>query len=92
LEEDTPILIINLPLPMLQKLVVIEVITIAEDIAKIEETNLGSTEIGQHDAIQVRIVLLGDIKVEEFAEDIEFLFAVIKNVPIFNDVKEINKN
>jgi hypothetical protein len=51
LEEDIPILIINLPLPLLQKLVVIEVITIAEYIAKIEETNLGSTEIGQHDAI-----------------------------------------
>lgn len=87
LEEDIPITIINLPPSPPQKLIVTEVITVVENIAEIEETILESTEIGQHDAIQKRIVSAGDIEVEEFEEDIEVPFAVIENVLIFPGCK-----
>lgn len=84
LEEDIPITNIDLlPPPPPPPPIVTEVITVVEDVEEIEETIIESTEIGQDDVIEERIIGVGEIDVDEYEEDIEVAFAVIEQVPIF---------
>ena len=84
LEEDIPITTINIPPPPPpQKTIVSEAITVVENVDEIEETVIGSSEIGQDDIIEERVVSVEDVEVEEVEEDIEVPFAVIEKVPQF---------
>lgn len=84
LEEDIPITTINIPPPPPPpKTVVTEAITVVEDVVEIEETFVESSEIGQDDIIEERVVSIDEVEVEEVEEDIEVPFAVIEKVPQF---------
>jgi protein TonB len=82
--EDIPITTIEItPPPPEQKQIIVEVITIVEDIVDVEESVIKSTEAGQDDSIEDREVGIEDVAVVEVDEDIEVPFAVIEQVPIF---------
>ncbi|WP_299365710.1 energy transducer TonB [Winogradskyella sp.] len=83
LEEDIPITTINIPPPPPPKQVVTQAITIVEDVEEVEETFIESTEVGQDDIIEERVVTVEEVEVEEVEEDIEVPFAVIERVPQF---------
>lgn len=83
LEEDIPITNINIPPPPPPKQIVTSSIQIVEDVAEIEETVVESTELGQDDVIEERVVSVEEVEVEEVEEDIEVPFAVIEQVPTF---------
>ena len=82
-DEDIPITTINIPPPPPPKLVVTEAITIVEDVEDVEETVVESTEIGQDDVIEDRVISIEDVEVVELDEDIEVPFSVIEQVPVF---------
>lgn len=82
-DEDIPITTINIPPPPPPKQVVTEAITIVEDVEDIEETVVESTEIGQDDIIEDRVVSVEEVEVAEIEEDIEVPFSVIEKVPQF---------
>ncbi|MCT4629127.1 energy transducer TonB [Winogradskyella sp.] len=91
LEEEIPITTINIPPPPPPpKQVVTEAITVVEDVEEIEETFVESTEIGQDDEIEERVVSVEDVEVEEVEEDVEVPFAVIERVPQFPGCKGNN--
>jgi protein TonB len=90
LEEDIPITTIDLVPPPPPPPIVTEAITVIEDMEDMEETIIESTEIGQDDKIEERVVSVGDIKVEEVEEDIEVAFAVIEKIPVFPGCKGNN--
>lgn len=92
LEEDIPLININTPPPPPPPAVVSEAIQIVEDLEEIEETIIESTEIGQDDAIEERIVEVGDVSVEEVEEDVEVAFAVIEDVPVFPGCEGLTKS
>lgn len=83
LEEDIPITTINIPPPPPPKSIVSEAIQVVEDVEEIEETVVESTELGQDDIIEERVVAVDEVEVEEVEEDIEVPFAVIERVPQF---------
>ncbi len=84
LEEDIPITTINIPPPPPPpKTIVSEAITVVEDVVEIEETVVESSEIGQDDIIEERVVSVEEVEVEEVEEDVEVPFAVIERVPQF---------
>lgn len=92
LEEDIPITTINIPPPPPPpKQVVTQAITIVEDVEEVEETFIESTEIGQDDAVEERVVSVEEVEVEEVEEDIEVPFAVIEQVPKFPGCKGNNQ-
>jgi protein TonB len=82
-DEDIPITTINIPLPPPPKQVVTQVIRIVEDVEDVEETVIESTEIGQDDIIEERVVGVEEVEVVEVDDDIEVPFAVIEKVPQF---------
>ncbi len=83
-DEDIPITTIEItPPPPPPKQIVTEAITIVEDVEDVEETVIESTEIGQDDVIEDRVVSIEDVEVVEVEEDIEVPFSVIEQVPIF---------
>ncbi len=90
LEEDIPITTINIPPPPPPKQVVTQAITIVDDVEEVEETFIESTEIGQDDSIEERVVSVEEVEVEEVEEDIEVPFAVIERVPQFPGCKGSN--
>jgi protein TonB len=83
LEEDIPITNVNIPPPPPPKSIVTEAIQVVEDVEEIEETVVESTELGQDDIIEERVVAVEEVEVEEVEEDIEVPFAVIERVPQF---------
>jgi protein TonB len=82
-DEDIPITTINIPPPPPPKQIVTEAITIVEDVVDVEETVIKSTEVGQDDVIEDRVVSVDDVEVAEVEEDIEVPFSVIEKVPQF---------
>lgn len=83
-DEDIPITTIKItPPPPPPKQIVTEAITIVEDVADVEETVVESTEIGQDDRIEERVVSVEEVEVVEVEEDVEVPFAVIEKVPKF---------
>jgi protein TonB len=83
-DEDIPITTIEImPPPPPAKQIVTEAITIVEDVEDVEETVIESTEIGQDDVIEDRVVSIEEVEVVEVEEDIEVPFSVIEQVPIF---------
>ncbi|NRD20402.1 energy transducer TonB [Winogradskyella eckloniae] len=91
-DEDIPITTINLPPPPppSQKPMITELITIVEDVEDVEETVVKSTEIGQDDVIDDRVVGVEEVEVVEVEEDIEVPFSVIERVPTFPGCKGTN--
>lgn len=87
LEEDIPIVNLNTPPPPPPPAAVTESLQVVEDVAEIEETIIESSEIGQDDAIDERIVNVEDVNVEEVEEEVVVPFAVIEKVPIFPGCK-----
>ncbi|WP_298551187.1 energy transducer TonB [uncultured Algibacter sp.] len=90
-EEEIPILNANTPPPPPPPAVVQETIQIVEDVEEIEETVIESTEIGQDDAIEERIVDVSDIQVEEIDEDVQVAFSIIEDVPVFPGCENLSK-
>lgn len=87
LEEDIPLLNINTPPPPPPPPTAApEIIVIVEDVEEIEETVIESTETSQDDEI-AEPLMVEDLDVEEFEEDIEVPFAVIENVPVYPGCK-----
>lgn len=87
LEEDIPLLNINTPPPPPPPPTAApEIIVIVEDVDEIEETVIESTETSQDDEI-AEPLMVEDLDVEEFEEDIEVPFAVIENVPVYPGCK-----
>ncbi|TYA53783.1 energy transducer TonB [Formosa maritima] len=84
-EEDIPITDLNIPPPPPPPPVLStpETITIVEDTKEIEETVIESTETGQDDMIEERIVDVNEVEVEEVDEDVSVPFSVVEKVPIF---------
>jgi protein TonB len=66
-----------------------DVIEIIEDMEEIEETLIESTESSQDMFIEDAIVAVEDVNVYEEEEEVTVPFAVIENVPIFPDCKEL---
>lgn len=83
LEEEIPIVNLNTPPPPPPPAVIQEAVTIVEDTEDVEETIIESTETGQNDAVEERIISVSDVEVEEVEEDVEVPFAVIEDVPVF---------
>jgi protein TonB len=84
LQEDIPITTINIPVPPPPpKPIISEAITVVEDVEEIEETVIESTETGQDDVIEDRIISINDVEVVDVEEDVEVPFAIIERIPIF---------
>lgn len=82
IQEDIPIIDINVPPPPPPPAVVTEVVKVVEDTEEIEETIIESTEMSQDDKIAPPIEV-SDVIVEEVEEEVIVPFAVIEDVPIF---------
>lgn len=91
-EEEIPIVNANTPPPPPPPPAAVqESIEIVEDTEEIEETIIESTEIGQDDAIEERIVDVAEVEVEEIDEDVQVAFAVIEDVPVFPGCEGLSK-
>lgn len=107
-EDDIPIVDVNIPPPPPPPQVAPEVITIVEDVEEVEETFIESTETSMEEAIEERVEV-SDVDVEEVEEEVSVPFSVVEKVPIWpgctgnnNDelkkcfqdqmVKHVNKN
>ncbi|WP_298496928.1 energy transducer TonB [uncultured Algibacter sp.] len=91
-EEEIPIVNANTPPPPPPPPAAVqESIEIVEDTEEIEETVIESTEIGQDDAIEERIVDVAEVEVEEIDEDVQVAFAVIEDVPVFPGCEGLSK-
>lgn len=90
-EEEIPIMNPNTPPPPPPPAVVQESIQIVDDVEEIEETVIESTEIGQDDAVEERIVEVSDVEVEEIEEDVQVAFAIIEDVPVFPGCENLSK-
>lgn len=91
IEEEIPIMNINTPPPPPPPVAIQESIQIVENMEEVEETIIESTETGQDDAIEERVVEVGDVKVEEVEEEVEVAFAIIEDVPIFPGCEGLSK-
>jgi protein TonB len=90
-EEEIPIVNANTPPPPPPPAAVQEVIQIVEDVEEVEETVIESTEIGQDDAVEERIVDVNEVEVEEVEEDVQVAFAVIEDVPVYPGCEGLSK-
>lgn len=91
-EEEIPIVNANTPPPPPPPPAAVqESIEIVEDTEEIEETVIESTEIGQDDAIEERIVDVAEVEVEEIDEDVQVAFAIIEDVPVFPGCEGLSK-
>jgi len=79
-DEDIPIVDINIPPPPPPPQAAPEVITIVEDIVEIEETVIESTETNMEEAIEERVEV-DEVEVDEIEEDVSVPFAVVEKVP-----------
>ncbi|WP_242203624.1 energy transducer TonB [Aestuariivivens insulae] len=82
-EEEIPVININMPPPPPPPVTIQESIQIVEDVEEIEETIIESTETNQEEAIEERVIEVSEVEVEEVEEEVEVAFAVIEDVPIF---------
>lgn len=90
-EEEIPLVTLDAPPPPPPPAVISESIEVVEDVAKVEETVVESTEISQDDAIQERVISVSDVEVVEVEEDAEVAFAVIEEVPVFPGCEGLSK-
>ncbi len=86
-EDDIPITTINPQPPPPPPLTITEKVIVVDDIEEITESIIESTESGQEDVIESRIVAVADVKVVKVEEDVEVPFAAIESVPIFPGCK-----
>ncbi|SFZ92624.1 protein TonB [Flaviramulus basaltis] len=93
IEEDIPIINVNVPPPPPPPIAISENVLIVEDVVEIEETVIESTESSQDDAIKDFVAVdVSDVNVEEVEEDVEVAFAIIEDVPVFPGCEGLNKN
>lgn len=91
-EEEIPIVNTNTPPPPPPPAAVVqESIQIVDDVEEVEETVIESTEIGQDDAVEERIIDVAEVEVEEIEEDVQVAFAVIEDVPVFPGCEGLSK-
>ncbi|MEP3836284.1 MAG: energy transducer TonB [Algibacter sp.] len=93
IEEEIPIVTMNTPPPPPPPppAAISESVEIVDDAVEIEETIIESTEVDQSDAIEERIVDVGDVVVDEIEEDVQVAFAVIEDVPVFPGCEGLSK-
>ncbi|WP_445731216.1 energy transducer TonB [Mariniflexile sp.] len=92
IEEDIPIVNINMPPPPPPPIAVGESIQIVEDVKDIEETVIESSETSQTEAITEREVSVKEVKVAAVEEEVEVAFAVIEDVPVFPGCEGLSKS
>lgn len=92
IEEEIPIVNLNVPPPPPPPIVVSESIQVVEDVENVEETIIESTEVTQDDAIEERVVDVSDVEVEEVEEYVEVPFSVIEDVPLFPGCEKVKKS
>ena len=90
-EEEIPVINVNTPPPPPPPVAIQESIQIVDDVEEIEETIIESTETGQDDAIEERIIEVSDVEVEEVEEDVQVAFAVIEEIPVFPGCEGLSK-
>ena len=88
-EEDIPIIDVNIPPPPPPPQAAPEIITIVEDIEEVEETVIESTETSMEEAIEERVDV-SDVDVDEIEEDVSVPFSVVEKVPIWPGCKGNN--
>lgn len=86
-EEEIPITTVNLQPPPPPPVTISEKVIVVEDLEDIQETIIESSESGQEDVIETRIVAVEEVKVKKVEEDVEVPFAAIESVPIFPGCK-----
>ena len=64
-----------------------EVIEVVEDEEEVEETVIESTETNEDEIIEVE-----EVEIEEEFDDVDVLFAVIEDVPIFPGCEKVSKS
>jgi protein TonB len=89
-EEEIPIINLNTPPPPPPPAAAPEVLKIVEDVAKVEETVMKSTEASQDQKIE--IVEIKSVKAEAEEEDIIVPFAVIEQSPIYPGCESLSKD
>ena len=82
IDEDIPIINVNMPPPPPPPVAIQESIKVVEDVKEIEETVIESTESSQSDKIE-KPVAVSEVAVEKVEEDVEVPFSVIEDVPVF---------
>lgn len=82
LENDIPLMNVELPPPPPPPPAAPEIITIVEDVVEVEETIIESTEIDQESKIEP-VVEIVEVMVEEIEEDIEVPFAAVESPPVY---------
>jgi protein TonB len=88
-EEDIPIVDVNIPPPPPPPQAAPEIITIVEDVEEVEETIIESTETSMEEAIEERVDV-SDVDVDEIEEDVSVPFSVVEKVPIWPGCKGNN--
>ncbi|SEQ58652.1 outer membrane transport energization protein TonB [Hyunsoonleella jejuensis] len=91
IEEEVPLVTMNVPPPPPPPVVMQESVQIIEDTEDIEETVFESTEVSQDDII-AEVVRVEDVDVGELEEDVEVPFAIIEDVPLFPGCENVKKS
>ena len=91
IEEEIPIIDINMPPPPPPPAVVTETVQVVEDTEEIEETIIESTEINQNDIVEAPLIDVSDVVVEEVEEEVIVPFAIIEEVPVFPGCESVSK-
>ena len=91
IEEEIPIIDINMPPPPPPPAVVTETVQVVEDAEEIEETIIESTEINQNDIVEAPLIDVSDVVVEEVEEEVIVPFAIIEEVPVFPGCESVSK-
>ncbi|WP_347925193.1 energy transducer TonB [Pontimicrobium sp. SW4] len=81
-EDDIPIVDINIPPPPPPPPASPEIIRIVEDVVEVEETIIESTETSIDEAIEERVEV-DEVEVDELEEEVSVPFAVVEKVPIW---------
>jgi len=92
IEEEIPIIDINMPPPPPPPAMMTDNVQIVDDVVDVEETVIESTETNQEAKIEAPVVRVSDVAVEKIEEEVEVPFAVIEDVPVFPGCESVSKS
>src|SRR5690606_22196746 len=92
IEEEIPIIDINIPPPPPPPAMMTDNVQIVDDVVDVEETVIESTETNQEAKIEAPVVRVSDVAVEKIEEEVEVPFAVIEDVPVFPGCESVSKS
>ncbi len=91
IEEEIPIVTVDVPPPPPPPVAMQENVQIVADTEEVEETVFESTEVSQDDVIQ-DVVRVDEIDVDEVEEYAEVPFAIIEDVPLYPGCENVKKS